>query len=61
MAAVFALVMIPIVVLVGSFARIAINDGGAANTFAAVGVSVLALGVFFGVLRMVLRAEKAAS
>lgn len=61
MAAVFALVMIPIIVLVGSFARIAMNDGGATNTIALAAVSALALGVFIGALRMVLRAEKAAT
>ena len=58
MAAVFALIVVPIVALVGAFVRMAVNDHTTLGILAAAMVIGLGIGIIVGVLRSVRQAEE---
>lgn len=57
MAAVFALVMLPIIASVGFFLGVVFTDGSLASAFAGALFVALAIGVFGGALRIARDAE----
>ncbi|MCX5747125.1 MAG: hypothetical protein NT062_32035 [Proteobacteria bacterium] len=58
MAAVFALIAIPLIALIGSFTSVAIHDGSPAGFLSAAMLAGLGIGVFVGVLRIVQSGEQ---